>query len=324
MFATADEEYFVEPLWNSTIDKKSMGNYHVVYKRSSFNRAHQENHCGVSGTRFTIFLIRQNVDSPQTNHSSMSKVQKKAARKKVPSVLFLVAHLSDLHPGPFQRSKVRWLANQNEINKVDLPHKKGKKKRNWRRKRHKRSVSKRHYVETLVVVDKTMIEYHGKSEIEPYILTVMNIVSCLRLLTAFLSKLFACRSGLFNLEFHSLVLNAGCKLISGFKSGKQRSDASHKINFTHRESRKTVLSFTDLPKMLVRNEEKLCLMPEMRKRNDSNVRISLLQPDLLITHHAGKSLESFCKWQASVNPTEGQESLERGTAHHDNAILITR
>ena len=48
---------------------------------------------------------------------------------------------------------------------------------NWRRKRHKRSVSKEHYVETLVVVDKTMIAYHGKQEIEPYILTVMNIVS---------------------------------------------------------------------------------------------------------------------------------------------------
>ena len=48
---------------------------------------------------------------------------------------------------------------------------------NWRRKRHKRSVSKEHYVETLVVVDKTMIAYHGKQEIEPYVLTVMNIVS---------------------------------------------------------------------------------------------------------------------------------------------------
>ena len=47
----------------------------------------------------------------------------------------------------------------------------------WRRKRHKRSVSKENYVETLVVADKTMIAYHGKQEIEPYILTVMNIVS---------------------------------------------------------------------------------------------------------------------------------------------------
>ena len=64
---------------------------------------------------------------------------------------------------------------QNEINKAKYPLK--KRNRNWRRKRHKRSVSKEHYVETLVVVDKTMIAYHGKQEIEPYILTVMNIVS---------------------------------------------------------------------------------------------------------------------------------------------------
>ena len=32
-------------------------------------------------------------------------------------------------------------------------------------------------MELLVVVDKTMVGYHGSSEIEPYILTVMNIVS---------------------------------------------------------------------------------------------------------------------------------------------------
>ena len=32
-------------------------------------------------------------------------------------------------------------------------------------------------METLVVVDKMMVGYHGKDEIEPYVLTVMNIVS---------------------------------------------------------------------------------------------------------------------------------------------------
>ena len=50
----------------------------------------------------------------------------------------------------------------------------------WRetpRRRSRRSVSKENTVELLVVVDKTMVGYHGSSEIEPYILTVMNIVS---------------------------------------------------------------------------------------------------------------------------------------------------
>ncbi|KAI0211142.1 A disintegrin and metalloproteinase with thrombospondin motifs 6 [Lamellibrachia satsuma] len=50
----------------------------------------------------------------------------------------------------------------------------------WRetpRRRSRRSVSKENTVELLVVVDKTMVGYHGSSEIEPYILTVMNIVA---------------------------------------------------------------------------------------------------------------------------------------------------
>ena len=50
----------------------------------------------------------------------------------------------------------------------------------WRevpRRRSRRSVSKENTVELVVVVDKTMVGYHGSSEIEPYILTVMNIVS---------------------------------------------------------------------------------------------------------------------------------------------------
>jgi hypothetical protein len=44
-------------------------------------------------------------------------------------------------------------------------------------KRYKRSVSNENFVETLVVADKTMAEYHGLSQIQAYILTVMNVVS---------------------------------------------------------------------------------------------------------------------------------------------------
>ena len=49
----------------------------------------------------------------------------------------------------------------------------------WRRRRRRRSVSVERYVETLVVADKQMVAYHGKGDIEPYVLTVMNIVSLL-------------------------------------------------------------------------------------------------------------------------------------------------
>lgn len=49
----------------------------------------------------------------------------------------------------------------------------------------KRSVSRERYVETLVVADKIMVGYHGRRDIEQYILAVMNIVrlpNCSRIL----------------------------------------------------------------------------------------------------------------------------------------------
>ncbi|XP_037980364.1 A disintegrin and metalloproteinase with thrombospondin motifs 6-like isoform X6 [Motacilla alba alba] len=43
--------------------------------------------------------------------------------------------------------------------------------------RQKRSVSLERFVETLVVADKMMVGYHGRKDIEHYILSVMNIVA---------------------------------------------------------------------------------------------------------------------------------------------------
>ncbi|XP_038621742.1 A disintegrin and metalloproteinase with thrombospondin motifs 6 [Tachyglossus aculeatus] len=45
------------------------------------------------------------------------------------------------------------------------------------RRRQKRSVSIERFVETLVVADKMMVGYHGRKDIEHYILSVMNIVA---------------------------------------------------------------------------------------------------------------------------------------------------
>lgn len=42
--------------------------------------------------------------------------------------------------------------------------------------RQKRSISTERFVETLVVADKMMVGYHGRKDIEHYILSVMNIV----------------------------------------------------------------------------------------------------------------------------------------------------
>ncbi|XP_066885548.1 A disintegrin and metalloproteinase with thrombospondin motifs 7 isoform X4 [Kogia breviceps] len=51
----------------------------------------------------------------------------------------------------------------------------------WRRQRprrlHQRSVSKEKWVETLVVADAKMVEYHGQPDVESYVLTIMNMVA---------------------------------------------------------------------------------------------------------------------------------------------------
>ncbi|XP_053557160.1 A disintegrin and metalloproteinase with thrombospondin motifs 12 [Bombina bombina] len=53
----------------------------------------------------------------------------------------------------------------------------------WERKQEKgrkispRSVSKERWVETLVVVDTKMIEYHGSDNVESYVFTIMNMVT---------------------------------------------------------------------------------------------------------------------------------------------------
>uniref|UniRef100_A0A8C4TQW6 ADAM metallopeptidase with thrombospondin type 1 motif, 10 n=1 Tax=Erpetoichthys calabaricus TaxID=27687 RepID=A0A8C4TQW6_ERPCA len=116
----------------------------------------------------------------------------------------------------------------------------------------KRSVSTERNVETLVVADKMMVGYHGRRDIEQYVLAVMNIVA----------KLF------------------------------QDSSLGNAVNI--------VVS-------------RLVLLTED-------------QPTLEINHHAGKSLDSFCKWQKSILNRNGNGNTipENGIAHHDTAVLITR
>ncbi|KAG7279409.1 hypothetical protein CRUP_024228 [Coryphaenoides rupestris] len=117
----------------------------------------------------------------------------------------------------------------------------------------KRSVSRERYVETLVVADKMMVGYHGRRDIEQYILAVMNIVSC---------QLF------------------------------QDSSLGNAVNIV---------------------VTRLVLLMED-------------QPTLEINHHAGKSLDSFCKWQKSIQhrSSYGNAIPDNGIAHHDTAVLITR
>lgn len=43
--------------------------------------------------------------------------------------------------------------------------------------RSQRSVSRERWVETMVVADSKLIEYHGSDNVEAYIFTIMNMVS---------------------------------------------------------------------------------------------------------------------------------------------------
>lgn len=45
------------------------------------------------------------------------------------------------------------------------------------RPRALRSVSREHHVETLLVADASMVEFHHDGDVEMYLLTIMNIVS---------------------------------------------------------------------------------------------------------------------------------------------------
>uniref|UniRef100_A0A2K6URQ6 ADAM metallopeptidase with thrombospondin type 1 motif 10 n=1 Tax=Saimiri boliviensis boliviensis TaxID=39432 RepID=A0A2K6URQ6_SAIBB len=134
----------------------------------------------------------------------------------------------------------------------------------------KRSVSRERYVETLVVADKMMVAYHGRRDVEQYVLAIMNIVA----------KLF------------------------------QDSSLGNTIN---------ILVWGHLPLPLPPPLPLLLPLPFPFPSP------SLPLP-LHITHHAGKSLDSFCKWQKSIvnHSGHGNAIPENGVANHDTAVLITR
>ncbi|XP_060047193.1 A disintegrin and metalloproteinase with thrombospondin motifs 12 isoform X2 [Erinaceus europaeus] len=61
--------------------------------------------------------------------------------------------------------------------KQELQQEKWKKNNLPSRSLSRRSISKERWVETLVVADRKMIEYHGSENVESYILTIMNMVT---------------------------------------------------------------------------------------------------------------------------------------------------
>ncbi|XP_077980914.1 A disintegrin and metalloproteinase with thrombospondin motifs 6-like [Glandiceps talaboti] len=130
VFATATDEYIIEPLYNLTENHRvTEGHPHLVYRRSAIVSKHP------------------NDDEEEEIHPCGIDDSK-------------------------DNSKKWWMEDTSyllEKTKQQIyPH-----------RRRKRSLSRENYVETLVAVDKMMYGYHGRDNIEPYILTIMNIVASL-------------------------------------------------------------------------------------------------------------------------------------------------
>ncbi|KAJ7994680.1 hypothetical protein DPEC_G00251990 [Dallia pectoralis] len=61
--------------------------------------------------------------------------------------------------------------------RVERQRERWERRQQRKRRIHQRSISREKWVETLVVADSKMVEYHGSSAVESYVLAVMNIVS---------------------------------------------------------------------------------------------------------------------------------------------------
>uniref|UniRef100_A0A7M4DZS5 ADAM metallopeptidase with thrombospondin type 1 motif 7 n=1 Tax=Crocodylus porosus TaxID=8502 RepID=A0A7M4DZS5_CROPO len=67
--------------------------------------------------------------------------------------------------------------SQKSLEKSEKRRERWEQKQQKKRRIKQRSISKEKWVETLVVADTKMVEYHGSENIEKYVLTVMNMVA---------------------------------------------------------------------------------------------------------------------------------------------------
>ncbi|CAH1118874.1 unnamed protein product [Phaedon cochleariae] len=147
-----DGKYYIEPAHHE-IKKVAPGHKHLVYKRSAVvtsypkrkrrKKRKKPTNCGTRVPKKWTLLEWQ-------NSQGKVKVQKKKSKQKD------VVEIPNIHKGNMKKLKYR-----------------------RQQSRAQRSISRDHYVETLVVADASMVEFHQDGEIETYILTLMNMVSML-------------------------------------------------------------------------------------------------------------------------------------------------
>ncbi|KAH9504183.1 A disintegrin and metalloproteinase with thrombospondin motifs 6, partial [Bulinus truncatus] len=149
VFSTESDDYFVEPLWNHTNVVGVDGHPHVVYSRSSLKYGDLSRYCGVTDYKRKKYV--------------------KWYRKRP-------GYLNDILKPRNQSPFWKWRPKRNDGN-ITSSSKLAK-------RRSRRSRSFESHIETLVVVDKKMLDYHVTSDTEDnrktltaYVLTIMNIVA---------------------------------------------------------------------------------------------------------------------------------------------------
>ncbi|KFV72207.1 A disintegrin and metalloproteinase with thrombospondin motifs 7, partial [Dryobates pubescens] len=78
-------------------------------------------------------------------------------------------------PAPWETCGVQ--ESQEDLERAEKRRERWEQKQHRKRRIKQRSISKEKWVETLVVADTKMVEYHGSESIEKYVLTVMNMVA---------------------------------------------------------------------------------------------------------------------------------------------------
>ncbi|XP_063044253.1 A disintegrin and metalloproteinase with thrombospondin motifs 7 isoform X2 [Engraulis encrasicolus] len=153
LFKLAGEEFFIRPL------------EHAQGERAGEQASSQQQHQQQYQQHQQAHVIYKRLVS-QVEHG-----QPAALSSGPPAALNGSCGFKDEAKAPehWERQRERWERRQR--------HHHGSSSSSSRRRIHQRSISRERWVETLVVAEPKMVEYHGSEGVESYILAVMNIVA---------------------------------------------------------------------------------------------------------------------------------------------------
>nr|XP_056721739.1 A disintegrin and metalloproteinase with thrombospondin motifs 7 [Euleptes europaea] len=116
-----------------------------------------------------FFLEPLSASRPRENAAQPHRIYRRSVPEYEAEELIAVA---DTKP-----ADVRMCGVHESLKKSEKRRERWEQKQQRKRQIKQRSVSKEKWVETLVVADTKMVEYHGTENVEKYVLTVMNMVA---------------------------------------------------------------------------------------------------------------------------------------------------